>query len=125
MRLMRSDIAAELSRELMYRMRQVRRLLHWIGRHQRIVHSTIFNVSVKVITPITFPVSLTKTHLENLTKGIKAFAGVDTSTIGGGGSITDAIDISLRFLLLLSAMVFASLSSLNIPTTIPSSKTGS
>src|SRR5689334_25228167 len=97
MRLMWADFAAELSCEFMHGLPQVRRLLHWIGGHQRIIYSTIFSVSVKVITPITFPVSLTRTHLENLTKGIKALAGVDTSTIGGGGSITDAIDISLRF----------------------------
>ena len=83
MRLMWSNLT-KLSGEFMHGMPQVRRLLHWIRGHQRIIHSTIFSVSVKVITPITFPVSLTKTHLENLTKGIKALAGVDTSTIGGG-----------------------------------------
>ena len=45
-------------------------------------------MSVVVTMPITLPFSLTKIHFANLTSGTSAFAGVDTSTIGGGGYIT-------------------------------------
>jgi len=50
-------------------------------------YSAIFKVSLMVIIPVISPLRLTSTHFANLTSGISALAGVDISTIGGGGSI--------------------------------------
>lgn len=72
------------------RLLETRGLLHRPGKGFRIGisgYSTVLSVSVTVMTPITSPFSLTKTHFENLTRGISAFAGIEISTIGGGGSI--------------------------------------
>src|SRR5256885_16941132 len=74
--------------------------------------------------PITFPFSLTKTHFENLTRGINALAGVATSTIGGGGFITIGIIDSRRVFMFDSMIVFANPSSLHIPVNREASKTG-
>jgi hypothetical protein len=77
-----------------------------------------------VIIPITFPFSLTNTHLANLTKDTSAFAGVDSSTRGGGGSMTEPIFTKCISLSLFSIIILARSSSVNMPTNLLPLKTG-